>query len=279
MSYDGQWIWINSVNVPSSTASVHHVSMDGLTDEDLSDQFVGLNHQLTVLPDETVVFDAYGTNGCDDIKQRAPDGTVTTIVNAQTAHGGSGACHVNAIGYSKMDDTIVFSDLDNDDLTKITRTGSTVWVLNGVGNTFTGDSWQGGEHGFDILGLDDIVLFANNSTDLRRHRHRLERDRDEARSVRHDGDPRLVLPRQPRDPDQRPRRRPAASQRQHRRLIRRPTACSTRSMPAPTWSKSGPGRAAPRSATSKSARRSTARRPGRSPYHPEPLTENRVCPD
>ncbi len=164
MSYDGQWIWINGVNVPSGTASVHHVSMDGLTDEDLSDQFVGLNHQLTVLPDETVVFDAYGTNGCDDIKQRTPDGTVTTIVNAQTAHGGSGACHVNAVGYSKMDDTIVFSDLDNDDLTKITRTGSTVWVLNGVGNTFTGDSWQGGEHGFDILGLDDIVLFANNST-------------------------------------------------------------------------------------------------------------------
>lgn len=164
MSYDGNYMWINGVNVPSGTASVHRVSMDGMTDEDLSSQFVGLNHQLQVLPDETVVFDAYGANGCDDIKQRAPDGTVTTIVNALAAHGGSGPCHVNAIGYSKEDDTIVFSDLDNSDLTKITRTGATVWVLNGVGNMFTGDSWQGGEHGFDLLGLDDIVLFNNNDT-------------------------------------------------------------------------------------------------------------------
>ena len=162
MSYDGRWMWINGVNVPSGTASVHHVSMDGLTDEDLSAQFVGLNHQLDVLPDETVVFDAYGANGCDDIKQRAPDGTVTTIVNAQTAHGGTGACHVNAIGHLRDDDTIVFSDLENGDLTKITRTGSTVWVLNGVGDVFTGDSWEGGQHGFDLLGVDDIVLFNNN---------------------------------------------------------------------------------------------------------------------
>ena len=164
MSYDGQFIWVNSVNVPSGTASVHRVSMDGLTDEDLSAEFAGLNHQLTVLPDETVVFDAYGANGCDDIKQRSPDGTVTTIVNAQVAHGGSGACHVNAIGYSKTDDTIVFSDLQNNDLTKITRTGATVWVLNGVGDTFTGDGWQGGQHGFDIRGLDDFVIFLNNDT-------------------------------------------------------------------------------------------------------------------
>jgi hypothetical protein len=162
MSHDGSHMWINGVNVPSGNASVHRVSMDGITDEDLSAQFVGLNHQLQVLPDETVVYDAYGTNGCDDIKQRTPDGTVTTIVNAQTAHGGSGACHVNAIGYSPLDDTLVFSDLENNDLTKITRAGATVWVLNGVGDTFTGDSWTGGQHGFDILGLDDFLIFANN---------------------------------------------------------------------------------------------------------------------
>ena len=36
MSYDGQSMWINNVNVPSGTASVHRVSMDGLTDEDFS---------------------------------------------------------------------------------------------------------------------------------------------------------------------------------------------------------------------------------------------------
>ena len=72
MSYDGNYMWINSVNVPSNIAQVHRVSMDGLIDEDHSSEFAGLSHQLTVLPDETVAFYAYGTNGCDDIKLRAP---------------------------------------------------------------------------------------------------------------------------------------------------------------------------------------------------------------
>ncbi|HTB58667.1 MAG TPA: aryl-sulfate sulfotransferase [Polyangia bacterium] len=168
MSYDGNYMWINSVNTPSHVARVHRVSMDGLIDEDHSSEFVGQSHQLTVLPDETVAFYAYGTNGCDDIKLRAPDGTVTTLVNAQAAHGGSDACHVNAIFYSRLDDTLIFGDLDNNCLTKITRTGATVWVLNGGVSTgptssFTGDIWKGGEHGFHILGLDDFVIFNNNS--------------------------------------------------------------------------------------------------------------------
>jgi hypothetical protein len=168
MSYDGNYMWINSVNTPSHAARVHRVSMDGLIDEDHSSEFVGQSHQLTVLPDETVAFYAYGTNGCDDIKLHAPDGTVTTLVNAQTAHGGTDACHVNAIFYSPMDDTLIFGDLDNNCLTKITRTGATVWVLNGGVATgpsswFTGDVWKGGEHGFHILGLDDFVIFNNNA--------------------------------------------------------------------------------------------------------------------
>ena len=170
MSYDGNYMWINSVNVPSHSAKVHRVSMDGLIDEDHSEEFAGLSHQLTVLPDETVAFYAYGSNGCDDIKLRAPDGTVTTVVNARAAHGGSDACHVNAIFYSRPDDTLIFGDLDNNCLTKITRSGETVWVLNGGVDTgptswFNGGGlvWQGGEHGFHILGLDDFVIFNNNS--------------------------------------------------------------------------------------------------------------------
>ena len=90
MSYDGKYMWTNSVNVPQGTAHVHRTSMDGLTDDDYSSQFTGLSHQFTVLPDETVAFYAYGSNGCDDIKLRSPSGTVTTVVNAKTAHGGIG---------------------------------------------------------------------------------------------------------------------------------------------------------------------------------------------
>jgi hypothetical protein len=118
---------------------------------------------MTVLPDETVAFYAYG-NSCDDIKERAPNGTVKTIINAGTAHGAGAPCHVNAIEYSPMDDTLVFSDLDNDNYTKVKRDGTVVWVLGGSTNDFTGtgSSWSR-QHGIDVLGLDRILFFNNGA--------------------------------------------------------------------------------------------------------------------
>lgn len=177
MSYDGTYMWINNANVvigPAPDApSVHRVTMDGLTDTDFSTAFAKLSHQIAPLPDGSVAFYATGANGCDDIKLFPAGGTptsvATTLVNAKTAHGGTGGCHVNNIEYSQQDDTLVFSDLDNNCLTKVSRTtGTTVWVLNsggpGITNSFTGDTWAGGEHGFHILGLDDFVIFNNNSS-------------------------------------------------------------------------------------------------------------------
>jgi len=164
MSHDGKAIWLNSVNVPNGTTRVHKVSMDGLTDEDLSTPFKGQNHQLTVLPDGTVAFYAYGSGNCDDIKERALDGTVKTIVNAGTAQSTTSACHVNTIQYSPMDDTLVFSDLDHQTVTKVTRAGKTVWVLNTSNTQYPGASWKGGEHGIHILGIDSLLIFNNNSS-------------------------------------------------------------------------------------------------------------------
>ncbi len=163
MSFDGKWMWISAANVPASQgANVHRVSLDGLVDEDLSAAFEGQNHHFTVLPDETVAFFAYGDNGCDDIKERAPDGTVRTLINARDAHGAAGNCHLNFIEYSPEDDTLIFSDLDHDNITKITREGDVVWVLGGTTSDFTGmgSSWSR-QHGIDVLGVDRLVIFNN----------------------------------------------------------------------------------------------------------------------
>jgi hypothetical protein len=174
MSYDGQYTWINNANVPNGTTHVHRVTMDGLEDTDFSTPFTGISHQLTPLPDGSVAFYSYGSNGCDDIKifpaNGTPSDSAATIANAKTAHGGTGNCHVNNIQYSPADDTLIFSDLDNNCLTKITKTGTMVWVLNGgvggVQSSFNGGSlvWKGGEHGFTVLGTDDFVILNNNST-------------------------------------------------------------------------------------------------------------------
>lgn len=166
MSYDGQFLWLNAANVPSSQgAVVHRVSMDGLVDDDLSQQFVGMNHQLTVLPDETVAFYAYGANGCEDIKEYSPrTRAVRTLVNAGVAQGRDGNCHLTNIQYSPMDDTLVFSDLYSQAVTKIRRSdGTTVWIMGGVHSTIAGVPWLGDQHSLHILGVDRLLLFNNNT--------------------------------------------------------------------------------------------------------------------
>jgi hypothetical protein len=170
MSYDGKYMWINNGNVPDSKAVAHRVSMDGMDDTDMSNALAHLSHQVTPLPDGSVAFYATGSNGCDDVKLLPPNATnsttAMTVVNAKTAHGGSGMCHLNNIEYDASDDTLVFSDLDNVCLTKVKKTGETVWVwggTNGVTSTISGDAWSGGEHGFHIVSATDWLVFNNNS--------------------------------------------------------------------------------------------------------------------
>ena len=90
-----------------------------------------------------------------------------TVVHANTAHGGTGRCQCSGMAYGADDDTLVFSDLQDDCVTKINRTGSTVWVLNGGANgtvnSFSGDTWTGGVHGIQVLSPVDLLIFTNNS--------------------------------------------------------------------------------------------------------------------
>lgn len=162
MSYDGKYMWINGTNnTTSGEAHIRRVSMDGLMTEDLSAEFGFQDHQITILPDETVVF--YGHDKpCPDIKQRFADGRIETIVNAQDAHGAEGMCHVNHIEYSPEDDALIFSDDLHDNYTKVTRSGEVVWVLGGETSHFTGDgaSWSR-QHGVDVLGIDRLLYFNN----------------------------------------------------------------------------------------------------------------------
>lgn len=162
MSYDGKYMWINGTdNTTSGLAQIHRVTMDGLVEEDLSEDFGFQDHQITILPDESVIF--YGHNGaCPDIKRRFADGTIETIVNAQDAHGSEGMCHVNHVEYSPDDQSIIFSDDLHNNYTKVTLDGEVVWVLGGDTNQFTGDgaSWER-EHGLDVLSPTRVLYFNN----------------------------------------------------------------------------------------------------------------------
>jgi hypothetical protein len=160
MSYDGKYMWMGRANVPDRGAQMVRVAMDGSEEQDLSGEFEAMNHDFVVLPDESVVFIAYG-NGCDDVRRRMPDGSVTTLINSSEASG-AGMCHLNSIGYSPEDETIVFSDLTANHYVKITLEGEIVWILGGDNSDFSGEgaTWTN-QHGLHMLGLDRILIFNN----------------------------------------------------------------------------------------------------------------------
>ena len=164
-SYDGKYMWITTVNVVSNTQKMIRLKMDGTDVEDLTQQFGNTNHDFAVHSDETIAFIAYGSNGCDDIKERSPAGTVTTIINSGTAVGAS-TCHCNAIHYDRNDDTIVFSELDSSSIVKVTRdTKKVVWLMssqNSAKATVTGVSWTN-EHGMHIFDKTHLLFFNNNT--------------------------------------------------------------------------------------------------------------------
>jgi len=166
MTYDGKSIWIASPNVPQATAHVGKLTMDGLTFTDYSTQFQNMNHDLAVLPDESVAFIAYGSNGCDDVKLRKPDGTVSTLVNSGKPFGNSNACHCNAIQYDPSDQTLIVSEDDHSGYFKTDLQGTVKWVLNGgTYNSFDksgggGTGWTG-NHNLHIIGKDHLIIFNN----------------------------------------------------------------------------------------------------------------------
>lgn len=164
-SYDGKYMWIAAVNVLSGTPRVIRVKMDGTDETDFTKDFAGLNHDFSVRSDETIAFIAYGSNNCDDIKERSSNGTVTTIINSGAAVGAT-ACHCNAINYDRNDDTIVFSELDSSSFVKVARdTKKVVWLMSSQNSgkaTITGLSWKN-EHNFHIIDPTHFLFFNNNT--------------------------------------------------------------------------------------------------------------------
>jgi hypothetical protein len=160
MSYDGKFMWYCSINVHGGAGDMRRVGMDG-ANEEIHSEFGDIHHDFTLLPDGTIGFIEHNARA-DRIMERAPDGTVTKVVDVPDAHGGTTTNHVNSIHYHADDDSYTFSDLNQNAYVKIKRSGETVWILGGTTNQFIGDgaSWTR-EHGHHLI-APDRLLFYNN---------------------------------------------------------------------------------------------------------------------
>ncbi len=139
MSYDGKYMYYASVNASESqNSSMHRVTMDGLTEENLSSAVSGMHHDFTTaLPDGTVAF--IRRVGSDDWVSEWKEGTVTNKFDVTTMFATTGVQpHANSIHYHADDDSYTVSDRDYNAYIKASRSGTKTWKLGGFWQQFYG---------------------------------------------------------------------------------------------------------------------------------------------
>jgi hypothetical protein len=160
-SFDGNFMWDGDRKAKLDEGRLRRVGMDGL-DERSFPEFGDCHHDFTVLPDETVAFIERDPIDCDRIMERAPDGSVSEIINVRDAFHGTETCHTNSLHYHADDDSYTFSDLHQDAYAKVTRAGQVEWVLGGTTSDFTGDGAEwANQHGHEMIAPDRILFFNN----------------------------------------------------------------------------------------------------------------------
>lgn len=171
MDWEGQNMWMMSVNVGGGMGRVDRVSMDGL---DFERDVAGLeegHHDFTVLPGGIVAAIAH-VGDCSGILERHPDGRIDMVVeNVSTLYepggsvfGGARECHPNSILYHPADDTYTLSDRNSNTFVKFARDGTLIWQLGGgdpIGNHFRA-SWSV-NHGHQVLENGNFLLFSNGT--------------------------------------------------------------------------------------------------------------------
>ena len=165
MSYDGKYMYYASVNAQEAqTSAMHRVTMDGLTEENLSAVVTGMHHDFTTaLPDGTIGF--IRRVGSDDWVSEWKEGTVTDKFDVTTMFAATGVQpHANSIHYHADDDSYTVSDRDFNAYIKASRSGTKAWKLGGTGSSFTGDVTWSVNHGHQWTGPNRILFFNNGNS-------------------------------------------------------------------------------------------------------------------
>ena len=170
LSWAGDAMWIEALNVQNAGGEIRQVSMDGLTTENDISGLASSHHDFTPLPGGAIaamLWNGPGTNAPNSLVERSSDGTLATIVSDFSALYNAAAFHPNAIHYYPSDDSYTISDRDASLFVKITRAGELVWQFGGINPidptkffAVAGATWQV-NHGHQLLD-DGHFLFFNN---------------------------------------------------------------------------------------------------------------------
>jgi hypothetical protein len=166
LTHDGKYLWYTAVNVAGQGPSMKRVTLDGLEETDFTAEFGQIHHDFTILPDDSIAFIQHTGDDTDRVVERAPDGSMRTLLDVGKALGDAAHTHANSIRYFAPDQSYTVSELSHDALVKFTRNGDVQWTLGGATSDFTGDgaAWDG-QHGHELLAPDHLLLFNNGPAD------------------------------------------------------------------------------------------------------------------
>ena len=172
MDYEGDNMWMVSLNLENEGGEMRYVSMDG---EEAQQNVPGLefaHHDFTVMPGGKVaalVWSAPGVDPPSDLVIRSPDGTVTSPFTIGSNLYLSDTYHANAIHYLPFDDSFTIADRNPNVFVKVSATGTLQWQLGGVcdqapaGNLCSPQDWQV-VHGHHLLEDGTFLAFNNTYT-------------------------------------------------------------------------------------------------------------------
>jgi hypothetical protein len=169
MSYEGTDMWMLDLNVRNGGGEMRRVSMDGLEVENDASGLADAHHDFTVLPGgivATAIWIGSGTEADNALIERAPDGTVTTVVeNVDTLYASASGYHCNSIHYHPSDGTYTIGDRNPDAFVKVTRQGELLWQFGGsdpIGHHFPA-TWSV-NHGHHVLPNGNVLFYNNGNS-------------------------------------------------------------------------------------------------------------------
>jgi hypothetical protein len=170
MDYEGDNMWMVSLNLDNEGGEMRYVSMDGAQSQQNVPGLEFAHHDFTVMPGGKVAALVWSVAGVDppsNLVIRSPDGTYTTAFTIGSNLYLSDTFHANAIHYLPFDDSFTIADRNPNVFVKVSAAGAVQWQLGGVcdqapaGNQCFPLDWQV-VHGHHLL--EDGTFLAFNNT-------------------------------------------------------------------------------------------------------------------
>ncbi len=170
MDYEGDNMWMLSLNLDNVEGEMRYVSMDGAQEQRNVAGLDHAHHDFTVMPGGKIAAlvwrDPGSIDPASDLVIRSPDGTVTSPFTIGSNLYLSDTFHANALHYLPFDDSFTIADRNPSVFVKVSATGAPQWQLGGLcdaapaGNRCSPRDWQV-VHGHHLLEDGTFLAFNN----------------------------------------------------------------------------------------------------------------------